>query len=222
MNEQFVVRFVSPDERVREFECRDGRIVTSRRERTSSSAPVLEFALPRLLDDDAWGRLPVLEDPSLHSDVLVVAGDALHRLFPLAITSRQEPKELLADLAMLWVLRDGPFGVFAWRNAFLDGRCVVNDTVPVEATENTPWDIVIEIDFADCVDYFLGHLEFRDLIAQGHVEGSVYAISAVTWFAERDEMLERAALYRLEAELLRDWVRIARSDAVLAGSSGAT
>jgi hypothetical protein len=215
-SEEFAVRFVTPDDRVHEIECRSGSLVDWRHRRTSLGPPTLELYIPRVFDGDDWDCLPFLDDPYLHRDVLVAAGErgsTLSRLFPLAIAGRRGPEELLADFGMLWILRDGPFGDFAWRNVFVNGQCEANDAVSCSETENTPWDIILEVDFTDCVDHFLGVLEIRDLIARGQVDGSIAAISALTWFVERDEMIERAQEYRAEAELLRDWTTIARSDA---------
>jgi hypothetical protein len=103
----------------------------------------------------------------------------------------------------------------------LNGQCQLNDAVAPAATEDTPWDVIIEVDFTDCVDHFLGRAEIRDLIARGHVEGSIAALSAIAWFVERDEMLDRALEHRRHADLLRDWVTIVRSDAVLAWAATA-
>ena len=216
-NAQFMVRFVTADGTTHEVECQNGALAAWRQGRTSVSMPVLELFIPRVVDDGA-PFLPFTEDPYLHRDVLVASGpdgSKLQRLFPLVITGRQEPKELLGRLGMLWILRDGPFGDFAWCNVFVDGACVANDAVAESDTEGTPWDVIIEADFVDCIGHFRGDLEIRDMLARGNIQGSIAGLSALTWFVERDEMLDRAREYHEESDLLRDWVTIARSDAVL-------
>jgi hypothetical protein len=212
----FVARFVAANGRTHEVECRDGVIVDQRDEHTSASLPVLEFALPRLFDDDAVHTMPFVEDPYLHRDALIGAGADVRRMFPLSVTGRREPQEFLPDFRMLWIMRDGPFGDFAWRNVYVDGRCDANDAVAISDTDDTPWDIIIEADFVDCIDFFLGEIEARDLLARAQVQGGVFALSTLTWFVERDEMLARASEHRATAQLLREWVTIARSDETLA------
>jgi hypothetical protein len=214
----FVVRIVTADDSVRETEFDNGRITARRTQRSRSLHPTLEIYVPRLSPDDDTTAL--VDNPYPPDRVFVVSEQdgrsELHRLFPLCLAGASLPA-LLPELSLLWILRNGPFGTFAWRNVFVDGRCKVNDAVAVGDTEGMPWDVIIDIHFTDCISYFLGELEIRDLIAQGSVRGTIGALSALCWFVERVEMTERAAQHREQAELLRAWAHAVNGvDAVLA------
>jgi hypothetical protein len=216
VNEHFVVRLVTADGATHEIECAGGEIVDWSRQHSDRSVPVLEIAIPRVFDVLEEAVVPFCEDARLNGEVLLGDGSALSRLFPLSITGMSEPAELFDDFRMLWIMRDGPFGDFAWRNVFVEGRCDLNDAAAIDAGDAMPWDVIVEADFTDCIGFFLGDLEIRDMLARGQVQGAVAALSTLTWFVERDEMVERAQRQRLRAELLRDWVTIARSDRILA------
>jgi hypothetical protein len=176
---------------------------------------VLEVHVPRLAGDE------LVDDPTLHDRVFVVSGSGaqteLHRLFPLCIAHAPMPTALLPELSMLWVLDNGPFGAFAWRNVYVDGRCRVNDAVAIADMEDTPWDVIVETDYRDCVRYFLGEIEIRDLIAKGQVQGRIAGMSALCWFVENDEMRERARARADQANLLRAWVDATRDAKVTTG-----
>ena len=175
----------------------------------------LEVHVPRL----ASGEL--VDDPTLHDRVFVISGSGaqseLHRLFPLCIAHASMPSALLPELSMLWVLDNGPFGPFAWRNVYIDGRCRVNDAVAIADTEDTPWDVIVETDYRDCVRYFLGEIEIRDLVARGQVHGCIAGMSALCWFVENDEMRARAHAHAEQANLLRAWVDATRDPAIATG-----
>jgi hypothetical protein len=175
----------------------------------------LEVHVPRL----ASGEL--VDDPTLHDRVFVISGSGaqseLHRLFPLCIAHASMPSALLPELSMLWVLDKGPFGPFAWRNVYIDGKCRVNDAVAIADTEDTPWDVIVETDYRDCVRYFLGEIEIRDLIAQGQVQGRIAGMSALCWFVENDDMRDRARAHAEQANLLRAWVDATRAPLTATG-----
>lgn len=218
---RMVSRLTIGDDFVREVEIDGGAVVTWRARRTETSLPVLELHLPTAAGVDLRAPLPFIEHAASHDALLVAASSRpgetadVERLFPLSIASVSLPPEPLTDLAMLWVLHDGPFGTFAWSNVFRDGRCVSNQARPVDQVPRGPWDVVAEVDYADCARAFLGELEIRDLIARGHLKGPLSALSALTWFVERHETTGRAAAMRDPVELLLEWVAVARSDEVL-------
>ncbi|MGQ0824635.1 MAG: hypothetical protein ACT4OX_06335 [Actinomycetota bacterium] len=215
---RLVTRFVAPDAIVHEVDTADGRVLAWRREASSPAVSLLELDIPRPVAADEELLLPFLEDPSLHGSVLISssANDAdVSRLFPLSIGAAPVPPLLIPEFAMLWILHDGPFGRFAWRNAFVDGQCVLNDALDPDAVGGSGWDVVAEVDYADCARYFLGDIEIRDLIARGHLHGSLAGMSTLSWYVERDETPARAALYRSQVEALLAWIEVARSDAVL-------
>lgn len=214
----FVVRFEAANALVHELDVAAGCIVASRERRTAPRVPVLEFHVPRPVDREAMAALPFVEDAELHGGVLIGPGSdgaGLSRIFPLALGTTLIPT-LASRLATLWILHDGPFGRFAWTNYFAAGACVSNDATDPAFLADTEWDVVAEVDYADCVRCYQGELEVRDLIARGHVKASVGALSALSWHIERPEMTAAAARYRDQIELLLAWVAVARSDAVLA------
>ena len=216
-----VTRLMTGDGLVHEVEIDAGAVVEWRARRTGTTLPVLELHLPHVQGIDPRSPLPFMEHAAAHEALLVAAPSPsdetahVERMFPLSIASVPLPPEPLTDLAMLWVLHDGPFGKFAWSNVFRDGRCVSNQAGPVEQVPREPWDVVAEVDYADCARAFLGDLEIRDLIARGHLKGPLWALSALSWYVERDETTARAAAVRESAELLLEWVAVVRSDEVL-------
>ena len=213
-----VVRFEAANALVHEVDVAQGSIIGSRDRRTSPVVPVLEFHIPRPVDATAMAALPFAEDPELHGGVLIgpgIDGAGLSRLFPLALGTTVIPT-LVPRLATLWILHDGPFGRFAWTNFFADGACVSNDATDPVFLENTDWDVVAEVDYADCVRCYQGELEMRDLLARGHVKAAVGALSELSWHIERPEMAAHAVRYQDQIDMMLAWVSVARSDAVLA------
>jgi hypothetical protein len=217
--DRFVVRFDSSDRTEHQIECHGGTIVDWRRERADTTLPALELELPDDTFEAPAPSFPFADAPELHDALLVRTAphaDFPTRMFPLCIGAQVLPAELVAELDVVWMLHDGPFGPFAWRNRYANGVCTLNDAVTAADVGDLPWDVVLEVDFVDCIDAALGHLEVRDLLARGNVHGTIASLSAFSWFLERDEMRDIAAPHRLHAELLRDWTQIARSDPVVA------
>ena len=180
--------------------------------------PVVDFRVEGLLTAAQERNLPFVDDGPLHGRLVWGTNGKWCRLFPLSIACQPFAGVMHPDLSMLWILHDGPFAKFAWRTAFLDGRCVTNDVVNPAAAEGAAWTVVVEADYVDCAALFLGELEVRDLLERGHIAGSIAALSALSWFVERDESIERAQRLAEPVARLRDWVAIARSDEMLAGA----
>jgi hypothetical protein len=218
MNVREVTRFSTANGLVHEVDTDRGAIVAWRHERTEPDVPVLEFSIPRHVDEAEARLLPFLEDPALNSSVLVSFGGsdaAVSPLFPLGMGALRVPAAIFPRLAMLWIIEDGPFGRFAWRHVIVEGVPLCNDTVDAGTVSGSDWDLVVEVDYDDCVRCFLGDLEIRDMIVRGHVVSSLATLSAWSWLVERDEIASRAAPERPGIERLLRWVEIARSDEVL-------
>jgi hypothetical protein len=206
---RFVVRLVTSDDKVTETEFDDGRAVATRSGRSQSTLPTLEMHIPRLSGDLDPASLQ--SDPSLHDRVLIVShdddGERLQRMFPLCVVPTRLPAAYLPRFNVLWILRGAPFGTFAWRLQYLDGRCLLSDAVAWEDALGMEWDLTVESDFIDCVLCFLGEIEGRDLLDLGRVQGPLASLSTASWIVEREETAELARVHRSEALLLAAWAR---------------
>lgn len=209
-HDAFAVHLLAGDGRMHSLQFDSATLVDWSDHATADEQPTLAVAIPDVLaTDDIWPALPFSDDVMLLPALPV---DALTNAFePFG------PEEIAAvdGLATWWRLRDTPFGDAGWSFEVVD-RAVRRRIAPPRRPEPGEWDATVDIDFVDFVDFLLGELELRDLIARGNLTGCVGALSALTWLAGRDDAIARARRDLDNARLVRDWASIVRSDEVRA------
>ena len=209
-HDAFAVHLLADDGRMHALQFDGGALVDWSDQATVDERPTLGVAIPEVLaTQETWPALPFSDDvmlvPALPVDVFS------HAFEPFG----SEEIAAVDGLATWWLLRDTPFGDAGWAFEVVD-HAVRRRVAAPRVPEPGEWDATVDIDFVDFVDFLLGELELRDLIARGNLTGCVGALSALTWLAGRDEAIAQARRDVDNVRLVRDWASIIRSDEVRA------